>query len=152
MVKRIPLSKGFFATVDDEDFEWLSQWKWSFDGHAYAIRFIGQGKGEIRQALYMHRVIVKAPAKMEVDHVNGDALDNRRGNLRLVTRSQNLRNRKTFKSNKSGFKGITFNPINRKWKATINLGTFDTAEEAARAYDDAITKLFGSVAKPNFEE
>ncbi len=99
----------------------------------------------------MHRLIMDCPDGMDVDHINGDGLDNRRENLRIVTRSQNLRNRKTFKNSKSGFKGVIFNPVNGKWKAIINLGTFDTSEEAAKAYDEAIKKLFGPLAKPNFD-
>jgi hypothetical protein len=100
----------------------------------------------------MHRVILDAPEGSEVDHVNGDGLDNRRKNIRLVTRTENLRHQKTFRNSKSGYKGVTFNPVNGRWKATLNLGTFDSAEEAARAYDRVIRRLFGSLAKTNFED
>ncbi len=156
MVKRIPLSQGLFALVDDEDYEWLNQWKWTAHlgpgGRVCAYRKVDQGKGKLGRNIWMHRAMLNAPADMEVDHINGDALDNRRENLRLASRAQNLRNRKTFRNSKSGFKGVVFNPVNGKWRVTINFGTFDTPEEAATAYDEALKKLFGKFAKPNLDQ
>ncbi len=153
MVKRIPLSQGLFALVDDEDYEWLNQWKWTADvsrksGLKYAIRVSGQGKGLIRQRLSMHRVLMDAHAGTEVDHVNGDTLDNRRANLRLVTRAENLRNRKTFKNSKSGFKGVVFNHVNGKWRVTINFGTFDTQRKLPERTTKLSRNSSGSLQSP----
>lgn len=142
----LPLSQGKFALVDRTDFEWLNQWNWAAikSGNTYyATRSSG---------ILMHREILKPPTNLEVDHVNGDGLDNRRANLRAVTRTENLRHRNTFRNNKSGFKGVSFNPVNGKWRATLNIGTYDSAEEAAQAYDKVIRRLFGSLAKTNFND
>lgn len=153
MAKQISLTQGYSAIVDDEDYEWLSQHKWAVKdsrGKRYATRALGSRGKQI--TIWMHRLIMNCPGGMEIDHINGDSLDNRRDNLRIVTRAQNLRNRKTFKNSKSGFKGVVYNPINGKWKVIINFGTYDTAEEAAKAYVKAIEKLFGVAAKLNISE
>jgi hypothetical protein len=156
MVKHNALSQGLFAVVDDQDYEWLNQWRWTAHlgpgGRVAAYRKVGQNKGHMSRNLWMHRVILNAPTEAEVDHINGDSLDNRRENLRLATRAQNLRNRRTFKNSKSRYKGVVYNPLNGKWKVIINFGTFDSPEDAAQAYDEAIKKLFGKFAKASLDE
>ena len=158
MAKQIPLSKGFHALVDDADFEWLSQWNWSanFDSRKdipRATRSVSLAerltKG-VPRTLHMHRFILSARPGEEVDHINGNSLDNRRANLRIVSRSDNLRNRRTFKTNKAGFKGVRFEKSTGAWQATLFLGNFASAEEAARAYDAAALAVYGDVAHLNF--
>ena len=92
-----------------------------------------------------------------VDHANGNKADNRIGNLRLATRSQNNQNVRSAKNASSNFKGVTWDASRNKWIAGIkkdykrhNLGRFDTAEAAARAHDDAALRLYGEYAKLNF--
>ena len=85
----ISLTQGKVVIVDDEDFEWLNQWKWLYNG-GYAIRSVGPYKN--RKHIRMHRLIMDTPDHLEVDHINWDKLDNRRSNLRNVTRSENQRN------------------------------------------------------------
>lgn len=149
-MKEILLTHGFVTLVDDEDFEWLSQWRWAArenqSGTFYAVRY------QVHRVIQMHRVIMEAPKELEVDHKNGDALDNRRCNLRLCTHQQNMHNRKLSKNNTSGYKGISFRKRSQKWYASINvfIGSYDTSEEAARAYDTKAIELFGEFAKPNF--
>lgn len=153
MTKQIPLSRGLFSLVDDSDYEWLSQWKWAAvpSGDTFYAKRADSSLGKLFvKSILMHRQILNAPQGMEVDHIDSNGIDNRRANLRLVTRTENLRSRRTFKNSGTGLKGVTFNPQNGRWKAVINLGTYDTAEEAARAYDEAIRKLFGALAKTNF--
>jgi hypothetical protein len=105
----------------------------------------------------MHRVIMKTPEEMDTDHINHDQLDNRRENLRICTRSENKRNSVAYKTNTSGFKGVTFSRHTNKWQAQIKvgdlekyLGYFSKLEAAAHAYDDAAKKYYGDFAKLNF--
>mgnify|MGYP001604006363 CR=1 FL=1 len=102
------------------------------------------------------RFILSAPKHLHVDHINGDALDNRRENIRLCTVSQNNANR-FFKLGKSKYKGVSKHPLSKKWRATIginwrnlHLGVFDKEIDAARTYDLAAKKYFGEFAKTNF--
>src|SRR3546814_3106867 len=99
--------------------------------------------------LMMHRLIMNAPRGVEVDHINGNGLDNRRENLRLASTSQNQMNRKRTRS-ACGFKGVTFNKGCGKWQAQIKragkniyLGLHETPERASAAYKGAAKILFG---------
>lgn len=155
MTKQIPLTQGKFATVDDADYEWLNQWKWTAyrnGNNWYAIRFAGQKKN--RKGIAMHRLIANAPVGMDVDHKDHDGLNNTKGNLRVCTRAQNLRNRKMSKSN-SGYIGV--HKEGDGYRATIAVsgkthyvGYFHSAEEAAKARDEAARKLHGEFARTNF--
>ena len=152
MAKLIPLTRGQNAIVDDEDHEWLSQWKWGvLDHRGYAVRKNSKGK-----ATWMHRLIINAPNGMQVDHINGDTLDNRRANLRLVTSQQNRMNQRLRSDNKTGYKGVFIKKKTGKYTAKIqcgnvirNLGCFTSAHDAARAYNKAARDLFGEYAYLN---
>ena len=110
--------------------------------------------------LYLSRFILDAPADMQVDHRNHNLLDNTRANLRLCTRQQNQANlRKTSKSSSSRFKGVSWCPRTKRWRARIRdrereiwLGRYQTEEQAAHAYDKAARSMRGSFALCNFEE
>lgn len=149
MTKEITLTKGQVAVVDDEDYEMLvTGSRWCVNG-GYAFN-ASRGR--------MHRLIVKAPAGVMVDHINGDKLDNRKENLRLCTNSTNQANRKAARG-VSKFKGVVLE--HRKngrqfWKATIvldgkatYLGSFATDLEAATAYNAAALAKFGEFANLN---
>lgn len=152
----IPLSRGKVAIVDAADYEWLMQWKWKArKGHStfYALRRVD---GHI---ISMHRVImgVTDPGVL-IDHANRNGLDNRRCNIRIATRSQNMHNRIASSNNTSGYKGVHWDARKRKWIAKIgsnderkHLGHFDSAEDAARAYDIAALAMHGEFARPNSE-
>lgn len=149
-MKEIPLTQGKVALVDDEDYEWLNQWKWRFGD--YAIRTLPRDSGPIR-FVRMHRLIMAAPAGLEVDHINGNPLDNRRKNLRLCSHAENTRNTKIH--NRTGFKGVQ--PNGKGWTAKIKtlgktkyIGFYRTPEEAAKAYDQKAVELFGEFARTNF--
>ncbi len=102
----------------------------------------------------MHRQIIGVTGRTEVDHINGDRLDNRRSNLRAATRQQNSWNSgaQRRRSRTSRYKGVSFDKSRGLWTAHIlnkNLGRFDTEEEAALTYDKAATELFGEFAYLN---
>lgn len=152
MKKIIPLSKDKFAVVDEEDFEFLNQWKWSADDSSNTTYAVRKQAGKI---VRMHRVLVNASIGTTVDHIDGNGLNNSRVNLRVCTTGENCRNHKTYKSNTTGFKGVSAKgksfvaDICFKRKH-IYLGIFKTAEEAAKAYDIASLKYFGEFASLNF--
>jgi hypothetical protein len=151
-MKEIPLTKGMVAIVDDEDYAELSKYKWHYSGK-YARRYASvNGK---RIYVWMHRVIAGTPDGMDTDHINGNKLDNRRANLRVCTRSQNMHNSATgIKNNTSKYKGVTYN--GGKWIASIcvnfrklYLGCFTDERDAATAYNEAAFRLMGDFAQLN---
>jgi len=152
----LPLTKGKFAIVDDEDFELLSQWKWCVTGSGYAMRAQRCGGGKSITFL-MHRVINQTPDGMHTDHINGDPLDNRRANLRTVTAQQNMWNKRTSrKVSSSQYKGVGYCKQTGKWRASIEangkyiaLGRFEAEEDAATVYNFAAEKYHGQYAQFN---
>lgn len=160
MTKLIPLTQGQFAIVDDEDYDWLMQWKWrakpikSGRNKYYATRRVGPA------SIFMHRVVNNTPAGLGTDHINGNSLDNRRHNLRSATVAQNARNvPKCMHDKLSQFKGITYDKRRNRWiarikvnRTAVNLGSFATQEAAARAYDQAAKQHFGEFAYLNFPD
>ena len=157
-MKKIPLSQGKFALVDDEDFENVNRFKWYF-ANGYARRTpIVNGK---RTTLSLHRFIMNAKPEEMIDHVNGDKLDNRRENLRFCTPGQNQMNIKkrvkntickykgVYKYQPKGRKQVKYQAVIRKDGKKINLGYFNSEEMAARAYNDAAIIHFGEFANLN---
>ena len=152
----IPLSRGLVAIVDDEDAEWLSNWRWYSrpSSHAtYAARTVKRNDGT-SQSIYMHRLILDCPSGLYVDHINRDCLDNRRSNLRICTASQNGMNKRGKEGSVTGVKGVFFDKGRGKYFAAIRmngrtrrLGTFVDMEEAAKAYQRAAIELFGPFAR-----
>lgn len=148
-MKTINLSKNKQAIVDEEDYPLLNKYKWCVSFYGYAVR--REGKNIIR----MHRDILKANASKEVDHINQNKLDNRKSNLRLCNRHENLLNRSVRKDSKTGVKGVRMHIKKRagiRYEARINgsnIGTFNTLVEAAIAYNKSASKIHGNFAKLN---
>lgn len=157
MPKRIPLTRGQTALVDESDFAHLSQWKWLYIGSGYAGRF--RRESGAKRLIYLHRHIMDAQPGQRVDHINGNRLDCRRENLRLVTLNQNQQNRKKPARSSSGYKGVCWHRGIKKWHvrigvngARLHLGYYTDAETAALLYDAAARHFFGEYAKPNFPD
>lgn len=165
-MKKIPLTRGLVAIVDDEDYESLSRSTWhavcrTTRATRYAARREYQGGGRkngVFEYIAMHRQILglRKGDGVEVDHINGDGLDNRRCNLRIATRAENRRNSGPL-GGQSRFIGVC--PVSRSstWRAqighdgtTTHLGCFPSEEAAARAYDRAALAYFGEFARLNF--
>jgi hypothetical protein len=143
MHKQIQLTKGQFATVDDSDFEYLNQFKWhlvekTHKFYAYRRDYsLNKTKGIM---ISMHRVIMNAKPGTIIDHINQDGLDNRKENLKFVSKSQNAFNSGIKSHNTNGFKGIE--KSGTKWRASIKIDgirfrsdNFVSKEEAAQAYN-----------------
>lgn len=147
-MKVIPISAGRQVLVDDEDFERMSQHRWTFSGK-YAYRQVQAGGRKHRRSIYMHREIFPDKEAFQVDHKNRNTLDNRKENLRACTQQQNSLNRDKSSNNPSGYKGVFPNPAHpsrspKPWRSqiavngkTIHLGVFHTKEGAALAYNQA---------------
>jgi len=151
-MKKIPLTQNKYAIVDDEDYEFLSKWKWHANKSGknyYARRNLNLSSGT-RTCLEMHRQINNTPPGQITDHINRDSLDNRKCNLRTVCRSRNIQN-SSEKIGVSGLRGVSWNIANNKWAARICykakrefLGLFDNKEDAAIAYNEASRKIYGN--------
>jgi hypothetical protein len=158
MAKEIILTQGKVAIVDDEDFEYLNQWKWHTHknhNNFYAVRCITISNSKQSQ-IKMHRLIAKPTKDMVVDHIDGNALNNQKINLRICTSIQNSINRKLNVNNKTGYKGVNYIQTLNKYRAYINtnrirkhLGCFINPKDAAKAYNAAALKYHGEFANLN---
>ena len=161
-MKRIKLTQGQYALVDDADYTWLNQHKWyahkDHSGDFYVMRHSPMIRGK-QHLIHMHRFILALEKgdKRQGDHINHNTLDNRQSNLRICTNQQNAFNQKSHSNTSSQFKGVYWNKNKKKWRTQIvikgktkHIGYFDTEEEAAEAYDKAATEEFGEFACLNF--
>ena len=157
-MKRIPLTQGKFALIDDEDFNLVSQYKWcaSKNGHTcYAYTTIQKPSGK-HTSLTMHRLLLKPADGLRADHKDGDGLNNQRYNLRPCTHRENLRNQRAQKGGSSQYKGVYWHKRDNKWRAQIqingkvqSLGNYIDEKEAAKAYNKVAVKYFGDFARIN---
>lgn len=170
-MKKIPLTQGQFAIVDDEDFEEVARHKWHACKrlHSWYAERTENGIDGRPRTVEMHRQVMgltPSDRGIHVDHKNGDGLDCTRGNMRICTARQNqhnsVHNRKAGKTSK--YKGVYWHKKGGKWNArirageidkdgrskTIHLGLFVDEAEAARAYDDAARRHYGAFAATNF--
>lgn len=158
MVRQITLTRGMVTVVDDADFEWLVRFKWQAvpgrRGSFYASRSDG------RRSYQMQREILDPECRLGrtllADHINGDTLDNRRENLRLVDNVVSGVNRRIYLNNVTGYRGVSFSKYHGKYQAIIringvakNLGRFDCPNDAASAFNKAAIESRGANAKLN---
>jgi hypothetical protein len=155
-VCKIPLSQGLFALVDPEDYEELNKHKWyaGRSKHTYYAR----RNGPDGKPILMHRVIMKTPPDMMVDHMKRNGLDNRKRYLRNCTPGQNMHNSRP-RGVEMGFKGVKYNELTGKYEARIatsktnkKIGEFDDPIEAAKARDRVARELHGEFAYLNFPD
>lgn len=162
-MKTIPLTQGKVALVDDEDYERLNAFKWYAKKDRYTFyasrmppNCLGVHDGK-QNLILMHREVLRTSGN--VDHKNGNGLDNQKDNLRPATNRQNQHNKRKQIGASSSFKGVGWNKRGQRWVARIMLagvsqflGGFKVETEAACAYDAAARKYFGEFARLNFPD
>jgi hypothetical protein len=154
-MKTITISRGYTVVVDDVDFEWLNQWRWTVRAARQTFYARRKQREDGRQIdVRMHRLImgVTDPA-IQVDHEDGNGLNNQRSNLRIATHGQNQQNRGVQSNNQLGVKGVYVVRKTGRYAARIGvdgryigLGSYLTVEEAARAYEEAALQYHGEFA------
>jgi hypothetical protein len=158
MTREITLTKGYVALVDNEDYEWLMQWEWIYDGGRTG-RY--QWNGKRTAVLTMHSQIflragIDVPNGMLIDHKDRNPLNNQKSNLRLCNPAQNAWNRSLGRDNTSGFKGVTRQTQTGQWqvkikyqKITRTFGSYENIYHAAYIYNIVATWYFGEFAALN---
>ena len=160
-IKKIKLTQGKFALVDDEDYEKISNYKWHASKRNktfYAERGVTVAPNE-RRKIGMHNEIMDSPDGKTIDHINNNGLDNRKENLRFSTQYQQTLNRRNKKNGSSKFKGVYWHKKRKKWIARIKtkeklkyIGSFDDEKKAGLAYDKEAIINFGEFANLNFPQ
>ena len=139
-----------FALIDDKDYKYLKKWKWYPTKLGYVARGIYDKNTQKTNVITLHRFLMNFPKNLEVDHINGNGLDNRHKNLRICNRIENSRN------NHKKLKGVTYHKDRKKFSASIvinykrfHLGYFNDKIKALKKYNEAARKYFGKFAKLN---
>jgi hypothetical protein len=154
-MKKIKLTQGLSAQVDDSDYPWLNVWKWCAVKGKYTYYAVRSKPGERHKLLWMHRLIMNTPDDQEVDHQDHNGLNCQRHNMRNATHSENKKNVTPF--GRSKYLGVSYH--GKRIQASINingkpthLGYFKTEEAAARRYDEMAKLHHGEFANLNFKE
>jgi hypothetical protein len=163
-MKKVPLTQGYFALVDDEDYEKVIKYKWFIDNRKFRKTIYARttihhkDKSKVKR-IAMHRMIMKVTnPKIKVDHRNHNGLDNQKHNLRKATHKENMRNQSPRRNKLSLYKGVSVKQIKSgiRYVATItknnkrlHIGTFEDEIECALAYNKNAKKLFGKFAYQN---
>lgn len=156
-IAEIDLGRGYTAIVDASDVKCLEKYQWHAMANKHTV-YAFRNKPKKTKGLfhgYMHRLIMDAPAGMDVDHRDRDGLNNRAGNLRVCTRSVNISNRSVtnipYRNNTTGYKGVRKSRTAGKWIAVTtidgkskHIGTFDNPEDANRAYCEKLDIVKGA--------
>lgn len=161
----IPLKNGGETIVDKDDFEFLNSFTWyRMDRGQNSYAYMTIYNGRRNRKIYLHRFLLQLPPKKhEVDHADNNGLNNRRENLRICTRSQNMANMRPRPGGSSKFKGVSWESFTRKWSVRfwdrsngraklVFRQTFDDEIEAAKCYDREARRRYGEFARVNFPE
>jgi hypothetical protein len=147
-MKSIKTKSGSVILVDGLDYDYLNQWKWCMNRNGYAFRN-ARVDGRYKKT-YMHRLINKTPNGLDTDHINRNKLDNRRANLRSVSRANNNYNMLPSRANKSGVKGVCWDNTRGLWRSYIggsrnrtDLGRYKSFEDAVIARKEAEVMVCG---------
>lgn len=153
----VPLGRGYVVAIDLGDIPFVGRWRWRahvMEHTTYASRRRLKSDGEGPAEIFLHRELMSAPAGRLVDHRDGDGLNCRRGNMRVCTEAQNLKNRRRRKSTRMGLPvGVSPSRSGKRFRAAIvsdgvvhRLGAFATPAEAHAAYLAAADRLHGEFA------
>lgn len=154
----VELSNGGVCHIDLADIPLIEKWAWSREERNGCEYALSTNRGPDGRRVFMHVLLMGQRSGFRVDHRDGNGLNNRRSNLRWATAAQNQWNKRRQRTSRSPYKGVwSPNKDHPKWRAAVEcngvrhfLGSFDTAEGAARAYDRKATELFGEFALLNF--
>jgi len=154
-VAYVTLTRGYEAIIDASDVPLVEGWNWYADVFGNTVYGKNRSRNGIKNiTILIHRVIMGDPDGFQIDHIDGDGLNNRRSNLRFATHAENLRNRKMAKNNTSGFKGVYWDLARKKWRARITfdgkiyyLGRYQEIDTAHSAYVAASEKLHGKFGR-----
>lgn len=148
----VPLTRGLFSVIDASDADRVGNVNWRANATkntSYAVREVSLPNGG-RASVFLHRLITNAESGMVVDHIDGNGLNNKSSNLRVVTHRENIHNTAPPRNNTSGVKGVSFDKQRNKWFAKIMirgkqiaLGRYDKKEDAIAAYNTAFEKYNG---------
>lgn len=160
-VSLIALGYKRYAIVDTEDLRRLSRFRWFASNKSKKSskpKFYAQ-RNDVDKTIYMHHEVLSMDGSIQLDHINGNTLDNRKANLRVCTRRQNSQNSRKRQGCSSRFKGVFWSKNTGKWRARIknsvkriHLGYFESESQAAKAYDEKAKELFGEFAHLNFPD
>jgi hypothetical protein len=146
----------FEVKIDRKNYKKIKQYRWRIHKGGYCGALLYAVADIDKKFVRLHRFLMDVPKNMQVDHKNHDTVDNREENLRICTVSENMHNSKKPKNNTSGFKGVSWHKVHKKWHAqiyvknkNIYLGRFTDKIEAAKAYNDAAIKYHGEFASLN---
>lgn len=126
--------------IDLEDIDKIKPYRWCPYKSRYSDTFYVQSTGRKNfSRIPLHRFITNCPKGKEVDHINHNGLDNRKSNLRVCTRTENMQNKLMYKNNKSGYRNINWNKSNKVWVVQVKRNGINTVVGTTTNLDKAVS-------------